>query len=333
MSREPNDQRPAPAADEAASWFARLQDEAVTGDDWLAFEHWLSAAPENQVAYEKLERLWVELDDAADEVKAALDAPVSLDAARVRRAGPTAMSRRRWMVASGALAASVALAVVIASNHGRPAAVTYETGPGETRQVVLADGTKVWLNASSKIVARFDSHARRVEMADAEATFDVTHDPARPFLIAVGDREVRVVGTEFNLRRRDAELILTVRRGVVEVRPATAPQAAATKVTAGQQLVHQEGAANSTLAAAEPDAAFAWTQGQLIYEDAPLSQVAADLTRSLAIPVRVADPAAGRVRFTGVLTLEGKAAVLRRLEAFAPVRAETRADGVVLHRR
>jgi ferric-dicitrate binding protein FerR (iron transport regulator) len=61
--------------------------------------------------------------------------------------------------------------------------------------------------------------------------------------------------------------------------------------------------------------------------------VAADLSRSLGAPVRVADPATGAIRFTGVLAIDDKAAVLHRLAAFAPVRVEQGPKGVVLHRR
>ena len=61
--------------------------------------------------------------------------------------------------------------------------------------------------------------------------------------------------------------------------------------------------------------------------------MAADLSRSLGRPVRVADAATGRMRFTGVLALDDEDAVARRLEAFAPVRAEIRDDAVILHRR
>src|SRR5204862_4014535 len=132
----------------------------------------------------------------------------------------------------------------------------------------------------------FDRGARRVRMADAEAVFDVTHDARRPFLVAVGDRQVRVVGTQFNLRHRDGRVALTVSRGTVEVRPAGAPDAQATRVTVGQQLTHADGERAETLAAAEPDAAFAWTNGQLIYRDRPLSEVAGDLTRRFGVPVR-----------------------------------------------
>src|ERR1700749_4903085 len=51
-------------AEEAASWFARLQGEAATGDDWLAFERWLAASPAHAKAYDRLEGLWVDLDYA-----------------------------------------------------------------------------------------------------------------------------------------------------------------------------------------------------------------------------------------------------------------------------
>ena len=92
-------------------------------------------------------------------------------------------------------------------------------------------------------------------------------------------------------------------------------------------------AAGAISAAEAPDKAFAWTEGQLIYEAAPLSRVAADLSRSLGTPVRVADPATGALRFTGVIALDDRDAVLKRLEAFAPVRAERTGDGVVLRAR
>src|SRR5450432_3415592 len=52
------------AAEEAAGWFARLQGEAATGDDWLAFERWLQASPTHARAYDRLEGLWVELEYA-----------------------------------------------------------------------------------------------------------------------------------------------------------------------------------------------------------------------------------------------------------------------------
>lgn len=163
--------------------------------------------------------------------------------------------------------------------------------------------------------------------------FDIIHDPDRPFLIDAGDRQVRVVGTEFNLRQRGETFALTVLRGVVHVRSAKASDATPTRVVAGQRLIHRRGVSKSAVSAAPPDAAIAWTRGRLVYRNATLREVAEDLSRSLGTPVRMADPATGRIRFTGVLMLDDKTAVLRRLEAFAALRAEPDREGVVLHRR
>ena len=331
MNGRRDEERATGTAEAAARWFVRLQDEAASGEDWLAFEAWLAAAPEHASAYEKLEAIWLDLDDAGEAVAAALDAPVSLDAARAKRAaaGP---SRRVWLLAGAGLAASLAVGLFTLANLP-VAPQTYVTAPGQTRKVTLADGSQVWMNAASRLEVRLGRGARRVQMAEGEAVFDVSHDPARPFLIDTGVREVRVVGTRFDVRQRGAAFALTVSRGLVEVRPSGAPAAQPIRVAAGQRLTHSGGGAVSQLTPASPDDAFAWTRGQLVYAAAPLRDVAADLSRSLGRPVRVADAATGQIRFSGVLALDDKDAVLRRLEAFAPVRAEVHADGVLLYRR
>ena len=321
-------------AEEAAGWFARLQGEAATGDDWLAFERWLQASPAHARAYERLERLWVDLDYAP--IARDLGGRPLLAAGRrlVLRRTVVRPSRRAWIAAGAAIAAGlvVAAGVGLWSTPG-VATQTFQTGPGQMRQITLADGTRIQLNAASKLTVSLGRDARRVQMADAEAVFDVAHDAARPFLIAVGDRQVRVVGTEFNLRHRADKVALTVRRGVVEVRPAGALQAQPTRVTVGQALTHTEGETGSILKVSDPEAAFAWTSGQLVYRDQPLSEVAADLSRRFAVPVRTADARTASLRFSGVLVTDSEADVLRRLQAFAPIRVEQAAGAVILHGR
>lgn len=321
------------AAEEAARWFARLQGEAATGDDWLAFERWLQASPAHARAYDRLEGLWVDLDYAP--VVRDLGGRPLLAARRraPRRAASRQPGRRAWMAMTAAVAAGLVVAVGVGLRSPGVATQTFETAPGQTRDITLADGTRIRLNAASTIAVSLGRDARRVRMADAEAVFDVTHDARRPFLISVGDRQVRVVGTEFNLRHRADLVDLTVRRGTVEVRPADAPEAPPTRVTVGQELTHVAGQVGSILKVADQDQVFAWTNGQLIYRDQPMSDVAADLSRRFGKPVRTADARTAALRFSGVLVTDNEPAVLRRLEAYAPVRVERTSDGIILHHR
>lgn len=322
------------APEAAAQWFARLQDDDAGEDDWQAFEAWLAADASHGEAYAKLERIWVDLDAMAPQALAALGQAAEPGAQPIPFRPRPQSTRRPVLYAGLGLAAGLAVAVVGLANWRQAPTNIYDAPAGQTRQVALADGSRVWLNADTHVTTRLGHKARNVELASGEAVFDVTHDPARPFIIAVGDRQVRVVGTQFDLRRRDGQITLTVRRGVVEVRPVDQPEAPPTRVTAGERLTHKEGSSSNMLLTAEPDAAFAWTEGRLVYAAAPLSEVAADLTHSLGVPVRVADAATGQVRFSGVLTLDDKAAVVPRLEAFAAVRATREpGGGYVLTRR
>src|SRR4051812_9633911 len=89
-------------AEEAAGWFVRLRDEAATGDDWLAFAAWPSAAPANAEAYDHLERLWVDRDEAHAEIRRDLETPSAIaapPARRVRELGRRRLSpsRRTWI--------------------------------------------------------------------------------------------------------------------------------------------------------------------------------------------------------------------------------------------
>lgn len=314
-----------PAA-QAADFVARLQGEDATEADWLALEAWLAADAAHLAAYDRAERLWAEMSDRAAEIAPGLaaDAPAAavIDftarrAGKLRRLGPAV-----------GLAAAAALAVTIGLSL-TPRTQVFETAPGETRQIALSDGTVIHLNGASTIRVRLGRRERSVEMDLAEASFDVAKDPGRPFVIDAGDSEVRVVGTEFNVSRSAQATTVTVRRGIVEVRPEDG-SVAPVRLTPGRELTTAGG--RYQVRQTNADAAFAWRGGRLIYTDEPLSEVAADLSRRLPKPVRV-EGAAASLRFTGVLVLDDPDAVIGRLEGFLPIKAHRSADAITLSSR
>jgi transmembrane sensor len=230
-----------------------------------------------------------------------------------------------------AAAATIALAVTPVSLLSEPAQ-TYTTAKGEHRTVTLADGTRVDLNAGTRMTVTLARHERRVSMPEGEAVFDVAADHSRPFLIAAGDRTVRVVGTRFDVRRRDGQLSVTVDRGVVEVRPSEDAAGRAFRLHPGQRLDHAQGAAEAHVRAVEPSDIYAWRTGRLIYRDQPLGDVVADLNQQYARQISLDDPALAAIRFSGVLVLDDQDAVIRRLALLAPLRALPSGLGVTLGR-
>jgi transmembrane sensor len=306
--------------DAAADWVVRLGLPTTGEADWLAFDAWLDASTAHSQAYDQAIGLWSELQASAPQLHAALE-----DAPPAARPAPN----HRWTIAGGLAAAALAVAVVPWADITAPTTV-YQTANGERRVVTLSDGTRIDLNAGSRLTVRLKSRSRQVTMDDAEAVFDVAKDAKRPFLISAGDRTIRVVGTQFNVRRRDGVQSVTVRRGVVEVSPTGDAPGKLYRLTVGQRLDHVEGASASALSATVPDEAMSWRTGRLIYRGEPLSNVVADLNRYVSKPVRIADGRVAQLPFSGVLVTDDGLAAVRTLTLLAPVTSTSTSDGILL---
>ena len=98
---------------------------------------------------------------------------------------------------------------------------------GQRAELLLADGTKVWLNSRSKLKFpdRFQKDARKVEL-DGEGYFEVTHQEEAPFTVHTSKYDVKVLGTEFNVKAyKDKEQFETsLLKGSVEVSNANKSQ-------------------------------------------------------------------------------------------------------------
>ena len=111
---------------------------------------------------------------------------------------------------------------------------TISTARGNQYQLVLSDGTKVWLNAASSLrfPTSFKGKERRVEVT-GEAYFEIAKNPSMPFKVQAGSGEIDVLGTHFNVNAYADEpsVKTTLLEGAVAVKKATALQ----MLTPGQQ--------------------------------------------------------------------------------------------------
>jgi transmembrane sensor len=309
--------------EDAAAWVVRLETGDLDDAEAVAFDGWLSAAPENPVAF----------DDAlsVSQAYAAAGEQLVRELGGRRAARPPAMGRRAVM-GMGAMAAAAAFAVVIAPQFAAADTETYVTAKGERRTVHLADGSTIDLNGGTRLSVTLARDARRVILDQGQAVFDVAHAANRPFTIAAGDRTVRVVGTQFDVRRLGGKLSVTVARGAVEVRPANGAAGRAYRLHPGQRLDHVEGAALARVAAAEPQEVLGWRTGRLVYRGQPLAEVVNDLNQQFSTPIRVEDASLAATPISGVLVLDNQAAVIRRLALMVPIET-VRSDAEVILRR
>lgn len=309
--------------DSAAAWVVRLEAGDLGETEALNFDDWLSASADNAAAFDAAMATSQTYDENSHVVARALSE---------RRTAPRPVGRRA-VLAVGSMAAAAAVAVIVAPQlAGPPKTQTYVTAKGERRTVQLADGSKVELNAGTRLSVTLARDARRVTLDEGQAVFDVVHDARRPFLIAAGDRTVVDVGTQFDVRRRDGRLSVTVAHGAVEVRPSEGLSGKAYRLHPGQRLDHMEGGPVTQVAAAQADEVLGWRSGRLVYRGQTLGEVVADLNQQFSTPIRIDDPSLAATPISGVLILDNQDAVIRRLALLVPISTVRSDAGVVLRR-
>jgi transmembrane sensor len=208
----------------------------------------------------------------------------------------------------------------------------YATGHAERRIVRLADGSRVSLDAETELKVHLGRDARQLELVRGQARFDVAHDATRPFSVRAGDQTVIATGTAFNIDMLGPRVLVTLIQGRVEVVPThTRPIEGLRRPTvlaAGQQLAVAP-RAPPILLQADLSSATAWTNGQLVFTDEPLSSVVARLARYSDYPITVS-PGAATLRVSGVFQTDDVDGFVRSITAYLPLRAERTADGGVL---
>lgn len=320
---------------QARSWVVYLHSGDATADKLAEFETWLAAAPDHAMAYHDYEQIMMDLGMPCG----ALDVH---NTGLPEIAPPPEPARKSsWppmrAVAGGVLAAALALTATIGvSLHDRPGTdaglqtaqqPAIETRLAEIRDVTLPDGTVVTLGAKSRIDYKFEDGLRTVVLAEGEAYFDVAPDKAHPFYVQAGDRLVRVVGTEFDVRQSASSVVVSVVEGVVEVikaqDPGTTEKLKTTLekdvLTAGDKVVAMIGHDQRQIEAVDPDKVASWRTGWLAYDDASLDDIIADLHRYDDRQFIFSDAQLRQVHVTAAFGAEHVDQFLYALEASYPL--------------
>ncbi|MXP27123.1 iron dicitrate transport regulator FecR [Altererythrobacter indicus] len=277
--------------EEAVAWAVRTSDPAFA--DWDSFTQWLERNPAHAEIYDAV---MADVDEAAEALPAV---PLAAND-EVIPPRQTIASRRGWLAGGMVMALAALCGIGLWQMSGGPRVI--ETDPGETRIVTVDDGSRIALGGDSAI--RLDSsNPRLVTLERGQALFTITHDETRPFEVAVGTDRLLDIGTVFDVRLDNARMSVAVSEGAVQFNP----DEQKVNVTPGHILTSAIGDSAYRLAAIPPAQVGEWLQGRLTFNDALLSDVAADLTRATGQKFDVS-PAMMTRRISGsVLTAPVKA--------------------------
>ena len=175
------------------------------------------------------------------------------------------------------------------------------TEPGQRAQVVLPDGTKLWINASTSVeysTSLFSSE-RRVTL-NGEAYFEVKKNAHAPFIVSSHRIETKVTGTKFNIRayEKENQIKTTLLEGSIEVSlPAKTRQAIC--MTPNEQLTVNLTTLKTTLMhTATASESIQWIGGTLSFNQSTLKEIAEVLEKHYDVHIKIDDAMLQQQRFS-----------------------------------
>lgn len=298
----------------AALWH---QAQARDDMDWDAFASWLDADPRHRDAYDDIALLDDDLERSRPAIVALLPAndPEPLESGTSRRP--------LYLAMAGVAAVLLAILTIgLWRDRASPATNSYVAAAGLTRTIEAARGATAVLAAGS----RLDVTTGRPLKLDGTAWFDVQHDPARPLTISVPGYEIRDVGTRFDVSSDGRNVRVAVAQGQVAITATATGQRL--EVAAGQAAIGDSRGTLERIPAVSA-AIGAWRNGRFVYDQVPLSLVAADIARYTGKPVLVDDRVAGQ-RFSGILAPGDRDSMVAAVRQLTGVNARREGNAVRL---
>ena len=203
-----------------------------------------------------------------------------------------------------------------------PAEIRLLTARGSKGEFQLPDGTKVWLNASSRLTypETFDRRERRVTL-EGEAYFKVEHNTRRPFVVEFEGGEIRVLGTAFNVKAYRGDDIVAVT--LDEGRVVLDGRSGSFELTPSEQLLYDRRSGEGRIVRVGDAMRYSiWKDDVISFRDTPLAEVLETLSRWYDVRFETDGQPDRPISYTFATDNTLLDNVLREMELISPVRFE-----------
>lgn len=328
---------PGAVLEEAATWHARLASGDVKDADIERHMEWLLEDPVHTDAYEAV-------------CAAALNVGAFEDDLRTRFADDFEQARKSgkswfdalfggWGWPQGATAVAAAAALLFFAVMPVLNPVGMGQGPqeyaseGQVRLVTLADGSRMSLFAGAQATVTLKPDSRVVALKSGRAFFDVTSNKERPFYVRTASREVKVVGTRFEVAHTGGRDRVAVNEGLVAV-SGHDTAAAPLMIEPGTVAQYEAGQNVPEITHVAPNLIGMWSEGVLAFRQASLADVLEKIHTIFPDQlVDLADPAMAQLEFSGTLVVSEAEQMVRQLAAFLDLKVIVTDTGFVLSRQ
>lgn len=208
----------------------------------------------------------------------------------------------------------------------------YSSDNGAVKEIVLSDGTRVWLNAYSYLFTSepFTGENRVVSLI-GEAYFEVAHNPDQPFIVKSEGLITKVLGTHFNVSSYpgDKELEVTLYEGKVNVEPENG-ETENFSLSPGEKITYTVDSGNMEISKFSTGKPALWRDGYLYFYDEDLTSIAKILERKFKKRIFISDTKIANLHFTANFEEEPLEKILDLLAKAHPFVYEKTDNGIII---
>ncbi|AHW61531.1 FecR family protein [Draconibacterium orientale] len=303
--------------------------------------NWMAKSKKNTRYYTEIKDLWEASLANASEI-----AKTSQEWERFKNriaAHPNNIEKRLRIVTWTRVAAILALGLLITNlvkPYFKPAVPVYMTSiapAGSVAQTILPDGTMIYLNAGSEI--KYDVNAEsnlREVFIDGEAWFDVERNEEKPFIVHTPYYDVKVLGTQFNVKTyKDEETVVTtLEEGSVQVLSTEQFKLQRNVVLKpGEQLAYNK--TNKKLYIEEVDTRLftSWKDNKLIFLNMSFADLIKLLERKFGVNIEVIDKTILDEHYTGTIKNETILEILNIIQHTHPIKYEIKGQKIIIQKK
>jgi transmembrane sensor len=284
----------------------------VSTEEENALNKWINEETTNKQVYFQLKELWYHKQDQTNNSQAiaAYDklinrikfAEVTQSQSRVQRV----FFRVNQVVKYAAiiifiLSFGFLASYYITNEKSENEYCTISVPKGNKSEVILPDGSRIWLNNNSKLVypKKFNSSQRKVELI-GEGFFEIMPNPKVPFIVQTSDVSIRVFGTKFNVSAysNDKFIETTLISGKVTVCSNENPEIE-NMLIPGESLTYDKISNQITKKRIDTKFYTYWMKGEFVFKDEKFETLAKRIERIYNVEIIFQDPSLKDKTYTG----------------------------------
>jgi len=290
-------------SDEAIDWLVKLHSGTASEADHIAFADWRKRSDLHEAAARDAEAVWGGIGVAGPQFR--------------RKERKLKVTRRTAL--SGVMLLAGGVVLQRTGLIGPQLFADYVTGIGEQRRIELADGSSVFLNADTAVSVDMRPEKRLLQLYYGQATFDVSPDHTRPFVVSAAGGQTQAIGTSFDVDIRTENVAVTVLSGRVGVSTDADP-IVSVEVSGDERVFYSRSGTVFTPEVVDADIETAWRRGRLIFNQRKLGDVVSELERYRRGKIVITSHELRDLNVTGAFDLNAPETILDTLASTLPIR-------------